>query len=727
MRILHGANIFSWLTGSIQRRLLGYCALYVALLLGVASFGFVQMASIENTTRTLNRTSLPGTSILANLKRQLDAFHHAESMLLFDMGMHAQQQGGALLSDTERSLRELVERFGSLALTPRERQELGRFREHLNAYLEGHEAWAARRAAGAAASAAVESQRLERLHETAADALKALNATSTSKWRSGAASAATAATWMLRIFAGMVVAGLLLAGWLMFEINARIARPIATITRALSALAAGDTQARIPGAARNDEIGLMAKALEVFRNNVWALEQAHRETEEAHRRAEAMARHDVLTGLPNRRLFSEELERAVAVARHGSAVYLVLLLDLDRFKSVNDSHGHPAGDMVLCEIAERLVRVVGESRNVARLGGDEFAAIVALDGGPNDVMPAAIRIANHIIHALSEPVTVGESCVEIGVSIGAAYCPSDGDSAEELLRAADIAMYRAKNEGRGVVRFFERFMDRELTERAQLEADLRRAVRNGEIEPHYQPIVSIGDGRLLGYEILARWRHGSKGLLGPSAFIPLAEETGLIRDLTFQILRRACRDASTWPHDLLLSLNLSPLQLQDEHLPIQIMAILWETDFPPRRLEIEITETALVADIEQAKSVLSALQGLGIRISLDDFGTGYSSLYHLRELHLDKIKIDKSFVMSMGDPESRKIVHAILGLSRSLGLPTVAEGIEDAGLLDILTECGCELGQGYYFGKPMPAGEARARALDVDTPLATGKAMAQRA
>lgn len=727
MRGLHQINIFSWLAGSIQRRLLTYCAVYVALLFGVTLFGLIQIAKVQEATQTLNRTSLPGTSILANLSRELDAFHHAESMLMFDKGMHAQHEGGIIVTETRKALKELAERFGSLTLTPHERRELREFRERLESYFRGHDAWVARMAAGTAQGPNAESRRLESLHAAASEALKGLTATSSSRWREGADAAEEAAAWMLRVFVGMAAAGLLLAGWLMFDINRRVSRPIASITKSLSALADGDTRASVPEARRKDEIGLMAKALEVFRNNVWALEEAHRATEEAQKQAEALARHDALTGLPNRRLFSEELNRAIAHAHEEGSVYLVLLLDLDRFKPVNDSHGHPAGDAVLCEIAARLNRVVEGSRNVARLGGDEFAAVIELDCDPSDIMPSAITIANRIVQAFSQPIAVNDTQVEIGVSVGAAYCPSDGENAEDLLRAADIAMYRAKHDGRGVVRFFERSMDLELTERARLEADLRQAVRNDEIEPHYQPIVSIPDNRLLGYEILARWRHRSKGLLAPAAFIPLAEETGLIRELTFQILRRACRDAKGWPDDLVLSVNLSPLQLQDELLPTQIMAILSEMDFPPRRLEIEITETALVADIDTARSILRTLQSLGIRISLDDFGTGYSSLYHLRELKLDKIKIDKSFVMSMGDPESRKIVHAILGLSRSLGLPTVAEGIEDAALLDLITRCGCELGQGYYFGKPMPAAEARVRALRSHAEIAETSAVAQQA
>lgn len=694
---------------SIASRLLVYCVLYAVVLIGLTSFALWQNAAIQKSTEILNRTSLPGTRILANMNQQLAAFRHAESMLLFDIGMQGRDQGSALLSRTWQSLEELETQFEALSLTTPERERFQLLHTQQHVYLAAHARWAKNKADGTIGSATAAGEQLSGLYEAAANALDDLTVTSMGVWETGAREAETAAAWMNRIFAGMLTAGVLLAGWLMFEIRQRVSKPITSITRALAAIANGDTHVVVPESGRRDEIGVMAKALEVFRQNVWALEQAHAATEEAQRHAEALARHDALTGLPNRRVFLEELDHAIESAGDGGMAHAVLLLDLDRFKPVNDTHGHAVGDGVLCEVASRLQNVAGANHKVTRLGGDEFALIAQFDCGRGEVAQAAIKLANRAIQSVSEPIFVGNARVEIGVSIGAACCASDGENAEELLRAADIAMYRAKQEGRGTVRFFERSMGIELTERTRLEADLRQAITDGEIEAHYQPIVAMADNRLLGFEILARWNHRENGLLAPAAFIPLAEETGLIHDLTFQILRRACREASGWPRDLTLSLNLSPLQLQDTMLPTRIMAILFEADFPPNRLEIEITETALVADLDMAKSILSALQGLGIKISLHDFGTCYSGLYHLRELKLDKIKIDKSFVQSMSvNPESKKIVHAILGLTKSLGVPTVAEGIETADLLDLMTKSGCEFGQGFYFGKPMPATEAHA-------------------
>ena len=276
-----------------------------------------------------------------------------------------------------------------------------------------------------------------------------------------------------------------------------------------------------------------------------------------------------------------------------------------------------------------------------------------------------------------------------------------------FLHAADIAMYRAKQAGRGTFRFYEESMDTELKALAALETDVQRALLADEIEPHYQPLIELSDGRLLGFEILARWHRPQEGSIAPDVFIPVIERLGLMPEFTLAMLRRACLDAKQWPADLRLSLNISPHELKDLLFPIRLLAVLSEVGFTPNRLEIEITENALIADLETAKTILQTLQNVGITIALDDFGTGYSSLYHLRELKLDKIKIDRSFIKSMKDnPESAKIVYGILGLAKSLALPTTAEGIEDAEVLDRLNKAGCQIGQGYHFGKAMPAGEA---------------------
>ncbi|ACK81246.1 putative bifunctional diguanylate cyclase/phosphodiesterase [Methylorubrum extorquens] len=424
------------------------------------------------------------------------------------------------------------------------------------------------------------------------------------------------------------------------------------------------------------------------------------ERDAAAKEAEAIARHDALTGLANRRLFVDAVDdlcRRIE-ARDRAAV---LLIDLDRFKPVNDLYGHAAGNAVLCAVADRLEGLLPADGIAARLGGDEFALLVPFTGSIESLK----RLAQQVIASLVAPVAWNGGSVKIGATIGIALVAVDRD-ADAILHAADLAMYQGKREGRGTYRVFESSMDTELRERAALEAELREAIEHGAIEPFYQPVVSLPRRDCVGLEVLARWRHPTRGLLGPDQFIPIAEETGMIADLSYHLLRQACLDAKAWPSHLLLAINIAPQQVQDRDLAQRILAILAETGFSPRRLEVEITETALVQDLEAARTTLTSLQNLGVRIALDDFGTGYSSLYHLRELKFDKLKIDRSYVDTITMSEERaKLVDAIIKLGSSLGLVTTAEGIETDASVAWLSGQGCSFGQGYLFGKPMPREE----------------------
>ncbi|NEU12023.1 EAL domain-containing protein [Methylobacterium sp. BTF04] len=417
----------------------------------------------------------------------------------------------------------------------------------------------------------------------------------------------------------------------------------------------------------------------------------------AQARAESVARHDALTGLANRRLFQERLDARLSQGPDVPPL-AVMLIDLDRFKPVNDVHGHAAGDIVLCAMADRLRALVPTGSVIARLGGDEFAVLFDF----RDDAEAVARLAQQVITALAQPVTCAHGRVEVGATIGIAIASPQTRTSEALLHAADVAMYQGKRDGRGNYRFFQLEMGHALKVRARLEQDLRLGIERGEIEPFYQPVVSLPGRALIGFEVLARWRHPDQGLLNPVDFITLAEETGMIADMTWSLMRQACGDARSWPAHLQLAINISPLQLQDRQLPERILAILTETGFSPNRLEIEITETALVIDLEAARVALKSLQNLGVRIALDDFGTGYSSLYHLRELQFDKLKIDRSYVASIPQGEERaKLVDAIIALGASLGLLTTAEGIETASSVEWLAGQGCTYGQGFLFGRPV--------------------------
>ena len=415
--------------------------------------------------------------------------------------------------------------------------------------------------------------------------------------------------------------------------------------------------------------------------------------------ARNLARHDPLTGLPNRRYFEEKLEDFLSSASAARQM-AVLMLDLDGFKVVNDTHGHAVGDQALSEFARRVSIIVRADAFLARVGGDEFTIIMPNIGSLDDPTVLARRIAS----AVAEPFVVENVIAEFGVGIGIAIAPNDGVHAGELVRRADRALYRAKAAGRSSVRFFEPEMDAHVERRIQIERDLRSAIAASGIIPHYQPLVSLDGNRIIGFEALARWENGDLGFIPPDVFIPIAEETGLINTLSDQLFRQACFDANAWPTTFVLAFNVSPVQLRDATLGLRLLSILGQTGFSPRRLEIEITEGALVENIGAAQTVIDQLRGAGVRIALDDFGTGYATLSQLLSLHLDKIKIDRSFVSRLDKSEdSQVIVRAVLGLAKGFGLTTTAEGVEDAGQLAYLKANGCIEGQGYLFSKAIPA------------------------
>jgi predicted signal transduction protein with EAL and GGDEF domain len=333
----------------------------------------------------------------------------------------------------------------------------------------------------------------------------------------------------------------------------------------------------------------------------------------------------------------------------------------------------------------------------------------------------AKRLATRIIRGLSAPYRVGDRKIEIGATIGIARSPIDAAEAEELLRAADVAMYEAKRAGRGTCRFFNTEMDVRLRARAALEADLRDAIENGQILPFYQPVMALADGRVIGYEALARWQHPERGMIGPDEFIPIAEDLGLIDMLSVRILYQACIAARAWGPDATLAINISPIQLKDPWLSARLLAVLSETGFAPGRLIVEVTENAIIEDIEAVSEVFQSLQRTGIRIALDDFGKGYSSLSHLRQLRFNHLKIDSSFVRTMESPESRKIVRAVAGLGRALGMPVTAEGVETPHAAEVLRAMGCEQAQGFFYGRPMSAADMERAAEEArvgDSPAA---------
>jgi diguanylate cyclase (GGDEF)-like protein len=409
-----------------------------------------------------------------------------------------------------------------------------------------------------------------------------------------------------------------------------------------------------------------------------------------------MALHDALTGLANRVLFRNHVDEVIA--QSGDAAAALLFLDLDRFKIVNDTLGHPIGDALLVEVANRFCRTLGDDCFAARLGGDEFA--IYHIGKTEDVEDLARRI----IACIAQPFEIEGHHIIIGTSVGIALSPSDGRDADELLKNADMALYRAKQEGKGGYRFFEPDMDRRMRDWHDMERDLREAIALEQFELYYQPLVSLEDQRVLAFEALIRWHHPLRGFVSPAEFIPVAEETGLINEIGGWVLEAATKQALSWPSDISVAVNVSPVQFRTGQLQFKVVSALNKSGLPAERLLLEITEGVFLQDGEQTGAVLNDLKALGVRFAMDDFGTGYSSLSYIRKFPFDKIKIDQSFVRGMNDdPESKAIVRAVTNLCRDLGMKSTAEGVETEEQAAILRSLGCDTAQGYYFGRPMRA------------------------
>ncbi|WP_440636730.1 EAL domain-containing protein [Bradyrhizobium sp. PUT101] len=424
------------------------------------------------------------------------------------------------------------------------------------------------------------------------------------------------------------------------------------------------------------------------------------------KRAEArlafMAQHDALTGLPNRSLLRQQMDEMLLHTRRSAEKVALLMLGLDNFKAVNDTLGHAVGDKLLRGVAKRLRSTLREDDALARLNSDEFAIVQSGLTRPED----AVILAKRLLEAIADPYLLDGHSVVIGASIGIAMAPGDGDDSEKLLKSADMALSRAKLDARGTFAFFEAALDAKAQSRRKIEVELRDAIQNDVLRPYYQPLIDLQGGRITGFEALVRWPHAERGMVSPAEFIPVAEDTGLINPLGGLMLRRACLDAAAWPDDVRVAVNLSPLQFRSGNLLSVVTDALKHSGLPPRRLELEITETLLLEKSAQVLATLHALRALGVRISMDDFGTGYSSLSYLRSFPFDKIKIDQSFVRDLGaNREAQAIIRSIVSLGKGLGVTITAEGVETEAELSCLRAEGCHEGQGFLFSKARPNAE----------------------
>lgn len=418
-----------------------------------------------------------------------------------------------------------------------------------------------------------------------------------------------------------------------------------------------------------------------------------------------LARQDALTGLANRQALRRALDDALVSAVRRKHRCSMFLMDLDRFKAVNDTLGHPAGDTLLRLVALRLRDVMGKSGQVGRLGGDEFEVVLPSTSDKTELS----KLAQGIIDSLSRPYTINGTAVSIGASVGIVTSDYDDRTSDDLMRDADLALYAAKAAGKGCFRFFEPEMHDAARQRQLMESDLRVALENGQFRLVYQPCVDASSEAVTGFEALIRWEHSERGPISPVEFIPLAEEIGLINEIGEWVLRTACAEARGWPDGISVAVNLSPVQFKSPALPTLVRMVLSDTGLPAKRLELEITEGVFLSNDDHVHEMIASLKAIGVKLALDDFGTGYSSLSYLQRVPFDKIKIDRSFVTGASDLQGRNaaLIRAMVGLASDLKMQTTAEGVETADELQLVRDLGCSLVQGYIFGRPMPPEEAR--------------------
>ena len=489
---------------------------------------------------------------------------------------------------------------------------------------------------------------------------------------------------------------LVLTGTIVTLIMRQVFKPVPSLVSALTRIARDDTRSVTPFQDRHDEIGRFAVAIEVLREAV--VEREHlRQVRDVAKQMEHLAHHDTLTGLPNRAFFDRKLEEMITMMERDGHRFNILLLDLDRFKSINDGLGHASGDALLASFAERLLLLMKQGDVAARLGGDEFAILQVVH---KDALVEASKLSSAIIRSVARPFVLLGKEVSVGTSIGICTEAFRGSDVSELLKKADIALYASKSEGRGTFRFFKQGMEMSGERGHVMQYDLDSALRNQEFELHYQPIFSVSKSEPVGFEALLRWRHPKLGWVSPADFIPVAEKTGQIVAIGDWVLNKACADAADLPPDTFLAVNVSPVQLQQRDLPRKVRAALNASRLPANRLELELTESMHISASE-CRDVLESIRALGVNIALDDFGTGYSGVSYLLTLPVTKIKIDRSFVMDLEDRvESRAVVSSLLQLANTLGLETTAEGIETQGQLEFISASGCGLAQGYHLGRP---------------------------
>ena len=678
-----------FLRASIRGKLAGAFGAALALVVAVGLFGLLQLHSVNSVTHDLREVWLPKIETLNKIQSKITEHRLLATRRVQTTNFRELAPIARNLKSVLAELKTAEATFLRNANSATERELFAEYQAQWLAYETTFASVVERLEAGEISAALQQFNKSALLaFDSAAEKLQHLVAFAKDRSSSAATRAQTvyavAVGWTLAVIA---LAALGAAGAMVWT-SRMVSVPILRVTEAMSRLTAGDQSvASEVDPDRTDEIGVLARAVAGYRET---LIHAHH-----------MAHHDPLTDLPNRKLFQDRIEQGLKRVQRGERM-AVLYLDLDCFKHVNDSLGHPTGDALLREAADRLRGALRDGDTVARLGGDEFAILQTDLKHPKE----ANALAERVMDVVGAPYDIAGHQLIVGTSIGIALAPDDGDDAENLMKHADIALYRSKSQGRGCSNFFKPEMDAESRARRTLELDLRRALQANEFELHYQPIINSDTRQVSCCEALLRWRHPERGLIPPGQFLALAEEIGLIVPLGEWVLRQACLDAVNWPEHVRIAVNISPVQFKVGRLTDTVVKALAVSGLQSSRLELEITEGVLLIEHSTTIDVLHQLHALGVKIALDDFGTGYSSLSYLRSFPFDKLKIDQSFVRNMSkDASSLSIVRALTGLCASLGIATTAEGVETAEQLESIRAEGCTEAQGFLFSTAKPAVE----------------------
>ena len=661
----------------------------LALVVAVGLFGLFQLHSVNSVTRDLREVWLPKIEALNKIQSKITEHRLLATRRIQTTNFRELAPIARNLDAAQTALKSAEDTYSRSVASEIERSLFVQYGAQWQTYETTFASVLQRLEAGEISAGLQEFNKTTLLaFDAAAEKLERLVAFSKERTSAAATRAQrvyrVAVEWTLAV---IVLAALAAAGAMVWT-SRMVSMPILRVTEAMSRLTAGDhTVGSAEDPNRKDEIGVLARAVAGYRDTL--IHSFH------------MARHDALTELANRNLFRERIEDGLQRVRRGESM-AVLCLDLDYFKHVNDSLGHPIGDALLKIVADRLRSTVRQGDTIARLGGDEFAVLQHGLKQPS----GATTLAERLMEVLSAPYDIGGHQVIIGTSIGIAVAPDDGDDAAQLMKNADIALYRSKSDGRGRCHFFKPEMDAATKARRALELDIRRALNAGEFELHYQPIINSETRKVSCCEALLRWRHPERGLVLPGEFLALAEEIGLIVPLGEWILRQACLDAIKWPEYVRVAVNISPVQFKIGRLTDTVIKALAASGLSPSRLELEITEGVLLTEHGTTIDVLHQLHALGVKIAMDDFGTGYSSLSYLRSFPFDKLKIDQSFVRNMSnDANSLSIVRALTGLCANLGIVTTAEGVETVEQLESIRAEGCTEIQGFLISAAKPASE----------------------